>query len=71
VIYGPLQSDHPAISRTLLHEAQQAHFHGLPDHLALSSVTTVSAKTAGLDWRLGFVKKSACLVSRVQEPCLP
>jgi hypothetical protein len=51
------QSDHPAISRSLLHEAQQAHYHGLPDHLALSSVIGVPAKIAGLDWRLGFIKK--------------
>jgi imidazolonepropionase-like amidohydrolase len=50
-----MKSDHPAISRSLLHEAQQAHYHGLPEHLALSSVTTVPAKAIGLDWRLGAV----------------
>jgi imidazolonepropionase-like amidohydrolase len=51
-----MKSDHPAISRTLLHEAQQAHYHGLPWHIALTSVTTTPAKATGLDWRLGAIK---------------
>jgi imidazolonepropionase-like amidohydrolase len=52
-----MKSDHLAISRTLLHEAQQAHYYGLPDHLALASITSVPAKTAGLDWRLGTIAR--------------
>jgi imidazolonepropionase-like amidohydrolase len=47
--------DPAAITRTLLHEAQQAHFHGLPEHLALASVTTAPARASGLDWRLGAI----------------
>ena len=52
-----LQSDHPGIvSRWLLHEAQQAHYYGLPEAAALSSVTSTPAQTLGLDHRIGFVK---------------
>ncbi|KAL1409547.1 hypothetical protein Q8F55_003531 [Vanrija albida] len=52
------KSDHPAIdSRYLVFEAQQGHAFGLPWAEALSSVTTVSAHTAGLDHRLGYVRE--------------
>jgi len=52
-----LQSDHPGIvSRWLLHEAQQAHYYGLPEAAALSSITSSPAHTLGLDHRIGFVK---------------
>lgn len=52
-----LQSDHPGIvSRWLLHEAQQAHYYGLPEAAALSSVISTPAQTLGLDHRIGFVR---------------
>ena len=52
-----LQSDHPGIvSRWLLHEAQQAHYYGLPEAVALSSVISTPAQTLGLDHRIGFIK---------------
>lgn len=51
------QSDHPGIvSRWLLHEAQQAHYYGLPEATALSSVISTPARTLGLDHRIGFIK---------------
>lgn len=51
------QSDHPAIiSRYLVHEAQQAHYYGLLEHLALASVTTAPAEVLGLDHRIGFIR---------------
>jgi len=51
------QSDHPGIvSRWLLHEAQQAHYYGLPEAAALSSVISTPAQTLGLDHRIGFIK---------------
>ncbi|KAJ7183115.1 hypothetical protein C8R46DRAFT_1158955 [Mycena filopes] len=50
-------SDHPAIvSRYLIHEAQQAHYHGLSTNLALASVTSTPSEVLGLDHRIGFVK---------------
>ncbi|KAL0056647.1 hypothetical protein AAF712_016747 [Marasmius tenuissimus] len=50
-------SDHPVLnSRYLPHEAQQAHYFGLPASVALASITTTPAKAAGLDHRLGKVK---------------
>ncbi|KIJ61513.1 hypothetical protein HYDPIDRAFT_31124 [Hydnomerulius pinastri MD-312] len=52
-----MKSDHPAIqSRWLLHEAQQAHYYGLPENAALASVTTNAAEVLGLEHRLGFIK---------------
>ena len=52
-----MQSDHPGIvSRWLLHEAQQAHYYGLPEAVALSSVISTPAQTLGLDHRIGFIK---------------
>jgi len=52
-----LQSDHPGVvSRWLLHEAQQAHYYGLPEAAALSSVISTPAQTLGLDHRIGFVR---------------
>ncbi|KAF8438173.1 hypothetical protein L210DRAFT_3482342 [Boletus edulis BED1] len=53
-----MKSDHPAIqSRWLLHEAQQAHYYGLPANVSLASVTTNGAELLGLDHRLGYVKE--------------
>ncbi|KAN0084286.1 hypothetical protein V8E55_007790 [Tylopilus felleus] len=52
-----MKSDHPGIqSRWLLHEAQQAHYYGLPANAALASVTTNAAELLGLDYRLGYIK---------------
>ena len=53
-----MKSDHPVMdSRFLIFEAQQAYYYGLPQNLALASVTTNSAKTMGMDHRIGYVKK--------------
>ncbi|KAF7778394.1 hypothetical protein Agabi119p4_2739 [Agaricus bisporus var. burnettii] len=53
-----MKSDHPVLnSRHLLFEAQLAHYYGLSTELALSSVTTTSAKAAGLSHRVGFLSK--------------
>jgi imidazolonepropionase-like amidohydrolase len=53
-----MKSDHPVInSRYLVFEAQQAHYYGLSDNLALASVTTTPAEVVGLDHRIGYVKK--------------
>ena len=54
------QSDHPAIvSRNLVHEAAVAHYHGLPEHIALASVISTPAKVLGLDHRIGFIAEGA------------
>ncbi|KAF9239773.1 hypothetical protein BU15DRAFT_74314 [Melanogaster broomeanus] len=53
-----MKSDHPAIqSRWLLHEAQQAHYYGLAENVALASVITNAAEVLGLDHRLGYIKE--------------
>jgi len=52
------QSDHPVMnSRYLLYEAQNAYYHGLPENLAIASVTSTPAKLLGLDHRVGLVKE--------------
>ncbi|KAG7441138.1 carbohydrate esterase family 9 protein [Guyanagaster necrorhizus] len=52
-----MKSDHPAMnSRYLLHEAQLAHYYGLPDNIALASVTSTPAKIMGEDHRIGYIK---------------
>lgn len=54
-----MKSDHPVTpSRYLLWEAQQVHHFGLPENLALASITTTPAKTAGFDHRVGFVREN-------------
>jgi hypothetical protein len=54
------QTDHPIInSRYLIHEAQQAYYFGLPEYLALASVTSTPAKAAGLDHRIGVLESGA------------
>lgn len=51
------KSDHPVLdSRHLIYEAAQSHAFGLNFSVALSSVTTHSAKIAGLDHRVGYVR---------------
>lgn len=55
-----IQTDHPFTnSRYLIHEAQQAYFFGLPEHLALASVTSTPAIAAGLDHRIGILAEGA------------
>ncbi|KXN89583.1 hypothetical protein AN958_05450 [Leucoagaricus sp. SymC.cos] len=55
-----MKTDHPLInSRYLLHEAQQAFYYGLPEYLALASVTSTPAIAAGLDHRIGILEKGA------------
>lgn len=57
------QSDHPAIvSRYLLHEAQQAHYYGLPENLAMKSVISTPAEVLGLDHRIGFLREGIHVV---------
>jgi imidazolonepropionase-like amidohydrolase len=52
------QSDHPVLnSRYLLYEAQVAHYFGLEEGRALSSVTAFPADVMGLGWRIGYVKE--------------
>ncbi|KAK0458000.1 carbohydrate esterase family 9 protein [Desarmillaria tabescens] len=52
-----VKSDHPATnSRYLLHEAQLAHYYGLPDNIGLASVTSTPAKVMGQDHRIGYIK---------------
>ena len=52
------QSDHPVLnSRHLIYEAQQGYCYGLPENLALLSVTGTPATIIGQDHRVGFIKK--------------
>lgn len=51
-----MKSDHDVLnSRHLIFEAQQAHYYGLDADLALASVTSTPAKTAGLGHRVGIL----------------
>ncbi|KAI0038899.1 carbohydrate esterase family 9 protein [Auriscalpium vulgare] len=53
-----MKSDHPVLnSRYLLYEAQQAHYYGLPENLALAAVTSHAAQVIGLDHRVGYLKE--------------
>ncbi|KAJ3802991.1 carbohydrate esterase family 9 protein [Lentinula aff. detonsa] len=53
-----MKSDHPVLdSRHLLYEAQQAHYYGLPDNLALASITSNTAETMGMGHRIGYIRK--------------
>lgn len=55
-----MKSDHPVLnSRYLMFEAQQAHYYGLPPHLALLSVTAVPANAAGMSHRIGILYEGA------------
>ncbi|THH10380.1 hypothetical protein EW145_g1372 [Phellinidium pouzarii] len=52
-----MKSDHSAIvSRYLLHEAQQAHYYGLPSNIALRSVISTPADVMGYDHRIGYIR---------------
>ncbi|KAI0029655.1 carbohydrate esterase family 9 protein [Vararia minispora EC-137] len=53
-----MKSDHPVLnSRYLMFEAQQAHYYGLPENLAIASVTSTPATVLGLDHRVGYIKE--------------
>lgn len=55
-----MTSDHPVLNpRYLAYEAQQAHYFGLPPHLALASITSVPAAAVGLDHRIGILTEGA------------
>ncbi|KAI9000710.1 composite domain of metallo-dependent hydrolase [Trametes punicea] len=55
-----LKSSHPMLnSRHLLFQAQQAHYYGLPPHLALAAVTSVPAAAVGLSHRIGILREGA------------
>ncbi|KAJ2931645.1 hypothetical protein H1R20_g5362, partial [Candolleomyces eurysporus] len=55
-----MKSDHPVLnSRYLVYEAQQAHYFGLPQNLALASITSTPATAAGLSHRIGVLQKGA------------
>ncbi|KAH7100379.1 hypothetical protein BKA62DRAFT_252537 [Auriculariales sp. MPI-PUGE-AT-0066] len=49
--------DHPSGINSLLYEAQQIHYHGLPAETALRGITTTPAKVLGLDHRLGYLRR--------------
>ncbi|KAF9227427.1 composite domain of metallo-dependent hydrolase [Gyrodon lividus] len=52
-----MKSDHPVLnSRYLLFEAQQAYYYGLPENLAIASVTSAPARVLGLDHRVGYIR---------------
>ncbi|KAF7984922.1 hypothetical protein HWV62_9825 [Athelia sp. TMB] len=53
-----MKSDHPVVnSRYLLNEATMAHYYGLPDALALASVTSTPAAALGLGHRIGSIRE--------------
>ncbi|KAL4078461.1 hypothetical protein V8B97DRAFT_2102344 [Scleroderma yunnanense] len=53
-----MKSDHPVMnSRYLLFEAQQAYHFGLPQNLAIASVTTTPAHVLGLAHRIGYISR--------------
>ncbi|KAJ6630996.1 carbohydrate esterase family 9 protein [Mycena sp. CBHHK59/15] len=53
-----MKSDHPVMnSRYLLYEAQQAHFYGFPENLAIASVTRSPAEVMGMGHRIGYIKE--------------
>ncbi|TFK55529.1 composite domain of metallo-dependent hydrolase [Heliocybe sulcata] len=55
-----MKTDHPVINtRYLLNEAQQAHYYGLPPHLALASVASTAATAVGMAHRIGFLRVGA------------
>jgi len=54
------KSDHPVLnSRYVLYEAQQAHYFGLPDNLALAAVTSTPAVALGLSHRIGILSEGS------------
>lgn len=49
--------DSAIVSRYLLHEAQQAHYYGLPSNVALRSVISNPAEVMGYNHRIGYIKE--------------
>lgn len=49
--------DAAIVSRYLLHEAQQAHYYGLPWNVALASVTSTAAEVLGYAHRIGYIRE--------------
>lgn len=49
--------DAAIVSRHLLHEAQQAHYYGLPSNIALRSVISTPADVMGYDHRIGYIRE--------------
>ncbi|KAJ7021523.1 carbohydrate esterase family 9 protein [Mycena alexandri] len=53
-----MKSDHPVLnSRYLMYEAQQAYYYGLPENLAIASVTSNPAEVMGMGHRIGYIKE--------------
>ncbi|KAJ6468411.1 carbohydrate esterase family 9 protein [Mycena sanguinolenta] len=53
-----MKSDHSVLnSRHLVYEAQQAYFYGLPENLAIASVTSKPAEVMGMGHRIGYIKE--------------
>ncbi|KAF9529384.1 carbohydrate esterase family 9 protein [Crepidotus variabilis] len=54
-----MKSDHPSAidSRYLSYEAQQAYFYGLPENLAIASITSQPAEVLGMGHRIGYIKE--------------
>ncbi|EPS99813.1 hypothetical protein FOMPIDRAFT_1060582 [Fomitopsis schrenkii] len=53
-----MKSDHPVTdSRYLLYQAQLAYLYGLPENLAIASVTSTPAEIMGMGHRIGYVKE--------------
>ena len=44
-------------SRYLLYQAQLAYVYGLPENLAIASITSTSAEIMGMGHRIGYVKE--------------
>lgn len=44
-------------SRYLLYQAQLAYLYGLPENLAIASVTSTPAEIMGMGHRIGYVKE--------------
>ncbi|KAI5115486.1 hypothetical protein M0805_007780 [Coniferiporia weirii] len=52
-----MKPDSAIVSRYLLHEAQQAHYYGLPSNIALRSVISTPADVMGYDHRIGYIRE--------------
>ncbi|KZT72052.1 carbohydrate esterase family 9 protein [Daedalea quercina L-15889] len=53
-----MKSDHPVTdSRYLLYQAQLAFVYGLPENLAIASISSTPAEVMGMGHRIGYVKE--------------
>jgi len=52
-----------------MYEAQQAYFYGLPDNLAIASMTSNAAETLGLGHRLGYIWEGMTITIQSLEIC--